>query len=160
MIKINIICIGKLKEDYYKGAETEYKKRMTKYADIKILELKEAYLPKNPSKKDEICVMEAEGKEILKRIKKDDLIITLEISGKLITSEQLANKIEESQKDLKGDITFIIGGSLGLSDKVKKISDFSFSLSRLTFTHQMARIILLEQIYRSFKINRGETYHK
>lgn len=159
-MNIKIICIGKLKEKYWVDAVREYSKRLSKYCKLNIIELKESKLPTNPSKMDELNVMIKEGEDIAKHIKTSDYVVTLEIEGELLSSEKLANKIDKLSIDGINDITFIIGGSLGISDELKKMSDYKLSFSNMTFTHQMIRVILLEQIYRSYKINRNESYHK
>lgn len=159
-MNIKIICIGKLKEKYWLDAVSEYSKRLSKYCKLNIIELKESKLPSNPSKADEINVIIKEGEDIAKQIKTSEYVVTLEIEGKLLSSEKLADKINALSIDGINDITFIIGGSLGISEDVKKMSDYKLSFSNMTFTHQMIRVILLEQIYRSYKINRNENYHK
>ena len=146
-MNIRIICIGKLKEKYWVEAVGEYSKRLTKYCNLSIEELKEDSLFE-------------EGENILKRIKKETFVITLEIKGKMLDSEALAEKIESLGMEGKSDITFIIGGSTGLSEEVGRRADYKLSFSEMTFPHQMMRVILLEQVYRSFKIIKGETYHK
>lgn len=146
-MNITILCVGKLKEKYWTEASAEYRKRLSRYCTITVEELKE----ENP---------EAEGQNILKRLKKDTFVITLEIHGKALSSEELSSKLQELALEGKSDITFVIGGSDGLSEEVSRRSDFKLSFSRMTFPHQMIRIFLLEQIYRSFKIMKGETYHK
>lgn len=146
-MNIRVICIGKLKEKYWVDAVVEYSKRLSKYCNLTIDELKEDTLTE-------------EGESILKRIKKETFLITLEITGTMLDSEALAEKIETLGIEGKSDITFIIGGSVGISEEVSRRADFKLSFSRMTFPHQMMRIFLLEQIYRSFKIIKGETYHK
>ena len=146
-MNITILCVGKLKEKYWTEASAEYRKRLSRYCTIKVEELKE----ENP---------EAEGQNILKRLKKDTFVITLEIQGNALSSEELSFRLQELALEGKSDITFVIGGSDGLSEEVSRRSDFKLSFSRMTFPHQMIRIFLLEQIYRSFKIMKGETYHK
>jgi len=146
-MNITILCVGKLKEKYWSEAAAEYRKRLSRYCTITVEELKE----ENP---------EAEGQNILKRLKKDTFVITLEIHGKALSSEELSSKLQELALEGKSDITFVIGGSDGLSEEVSRRSDLKLSFSRMTFPHQMIRIFLLEQIYRSFKIMKGETYHK
>lgn len=146
-MNITILCVGKLKEKYWTEASDEYRKRLSRYCTIVVEELKE----ENP---------EGEGQNILKRLKKDTYVVTLEIQGKTLSSEELSSKIQGLALEGKSDITFVIGGSDGLSEEVSKRSDFKLSFSRMTFPHQMMRIFLLEQIYRSFKIMKGETYHK
>ena len=146
-MNITILCVGKLKEKYWTEASAEYRKRLSRYCTVTVEELKE----ENP---------EAEGQNILKRLKKDTFVITLEIQGKALSSDELSSKLQELGLEGKSDITFVIGGSDGLSEEVSRRSDFKLSFSRMTFPHQMIRIFLLEQIYRSFKIMKGETYHK
>lgn len=146
-MNITILCVGKLKEKYWTEASAEYRKRLSRYCTVTVEELKE----ESP---------EAEGQNILKRLKKDTFVITLEIQGKALSSEELSSKLQELGLEGKSDITFVIGGSDGLSEEVSRRSDFKLSFSRMTFPHQMIRIFLLEQIYRSFKIMKGETYHK
>lgn len=159
-MNITIIAIGKLKEKYWKDAIAEYSKRLSKYCSLQILELKESLLRANPSPADEEAVKIAEGEEILSKIKKGDYVITLEIKGKALSSTDLADHMSKLALDGKSDIVFVIGGSLGLSPQVSRRADFKLSFSAMTFPHQMMRVILLEQIYRSFKINRREAYHK
>lgn len=159
-MNVKIIAIGKLKEKYWKDAIAEYSKRLGAYCNLEIVELKESLLRANPSAADEEAVKVAEGQEILNRIRKSDYVITLEIKGKGLSSEQLAYKINTLGIEGHSDIVFVIGGSLGLSPEVSKRADFKLSFSAMTFPHQMMRVILLEQIYRSFKINRNEAYHK
>lgn len=159
-MKIRIICIGKLKEKYWTSAAAEYSKRISGYANIEIVELKESKLPSNPSEADENSVLIHEGQNILSKIKDNDHVIAMEVEGEQIDSVALAKKIQCAFDTKSSTIDFVIGGSLGLSDEVKKRADYGLSFSKMTFPHQMARIMLLEQIYRAFKINSGETYHK
>lgn len=159
-MNITVIAIGKLKEKYWTDAVKEYSKRLGGYCNLNIIELKESSLRANPSAADEEAVKIAEGNDILSRIKPSDFVITLEIKGKGLSSEQLADKIEDLAINGRSSIVFIIGGSLGLSADVSKRSDFKLSFSAMTFPHQMMRVILLEQVYRSFKIIRHEAYHK
>ncbi len=143
---IKIICVGKIKEQYLKDAILEYKKRISKYHKLEIIEL-----PDNS--------IEEEGNAILKVINDKDYVITLEIEGQMIDSIEFSNRMEKIFIE-HSNITFIIGGSDGLSDKIKAISNFKLSFSKMTFPHQLFRVILLEQIYRAFKIMKNETYHK
>lgn len=159
-MNVTILAVGKLKEKYWQDAIAEYSKRMKSYCNLQIIELKESPLRTNPSAADEQAVKDAEGADILNKIKSSDYVITLEIKGKGLTSEQLAEKIDTLGINGKSSIVFVIGGSLGLSAEVSKRADFKLSFSAMTFPHQMMRVILLEQIYRSFKINRNEAYHK
>lgn len=159
-MNIRIIAVGKLKEKYWRDAVGEYAKRLGAYCSLEIVEVKESPLRANPSAADEEAVKTAEGEDILRHISKGDYVITLEIKGRGLSSEQLADKMADLALDGKSNIAFVIGGSLGLSQEVSKRADFKLSFSAMTFPHQMMRVILLEQIYRSFKINRNETYHK
>lgn len=159
-MNIQIVCIGKLKEKYWEDAIKEYSKRLKRFVNLEIVELKEARLPENASAADEEKVKQLEGEEILKKIKKGTYMITLEIKGKELSSEELAKKFADLALEGKGDIALVIGGSLGLSPEVSQRADFKLSFSKMTFPHQMMRVVLLEQIYRSFKINNNETYHK
>ncbi len=159
-MRIHIVCIGKLKERYWTDAVTEYSKRLSRYCDIEILQLKESKLADKASPADEQNVIYEEGQTILKNIKDNSYVITLEIKGKELSSEELADKMGQLQLEGKSDITFVIGGSLGLSREVSQRADFKLSFSKMTFPHQMMRVILMEQIYRSFKILKNETYHK
>ena len=151
--------MGKLKEKYWIEAVKEYSKRLGGYCDLEILEIKESRLHGSGQAQEE-KVKEEEGKDILSKVSDSAYVITLEIKGKKLSSEGLAEKINTLALEGKGEIVFIIGGSLGLSQEVSKRANFKLSFSDMTFPHQMMRIILLEQIYRSFKIIKGETYHK
>ena len=148
---IRILCVGKLKEKYWSDGIDEYMKRLKNYCRITVDEIKE-------SKTDDV---EEEGKNILSRIEDGAYVIALEVKGRRLSSEDFSKKIEELMEDgrVKG-IVFVIGGSEGLSENVRKRSDFALSFSDMTFPHQMMRVILLEQIYRSFRILRNEPYHK
>lgn len=159
-MNITILCVGKLKEKYWRDAEAEYSKRLKRFVNLQITELKESLLPANASPADEAAVKEAEGEAILAKIKSSDHVISLEIDGKGLSSTQLSAKIEELGLQGKSSIVFVIGGSLGLSPAVSRRADFKLSFSAMTSPHQMMRIILLEQVYRSFKIIRHEAYHK
>ena len=153
MITIEIICVGKIKENFYREAIDEYKKRLSKYTDIEIIEVQDEGLS------DIKTSIKKESEKILKQINQKDYIITMEIEGKELSSLELAKKIDDIF-NVNSNITFIIGGSYGLSDEIKKISNFKLSFSKLTFPHQLFRVVLLEQIYRAFKINNNESYHK
>ena len=159
-MNITVICIGKLKESYWRDAVKEYSKRLGGYCSLDIVELKESRLAANPSPADELAVKVKEGEEILSHIRPSSWVVTLEIQGKKLSSEKLAEKIEDWSLEGRSDLVFVIGGSLGLSPDVSKRADFKLSFSDMTFPHQMMRVILLEQIYRSFRITRGEPYHK
>jgi 23S rRNA (pseudouridine1915-N3)-methyltransferase len=159
-MNITVICIGKLKESYWRDAVKEYSKRLGGYCSLDIVELKESRLAANPSPADGLAVKVKEGEEILSHIRPSSWVVTLEIQGKKLSSEKLAEKIEDWSLEGRSDLVFVIGGSLGLSPDVSKRADFKLSFSDMTFPHQMMRVILLEQIYRSFKIIRHEPYHK
>ena len=159
-MKIQVICIGKLKEKYWTDAVNEYSKRLSRFCDLEITELKETKLPDKASEAQEQAVIEDEGKTILKHVKDGSYVISLEILGKNLTSVELAEKMEELPLMGKSHVTFIIGGSLGLSKDVSKRADFKLSFSKMTFPHQMMRVIRVEQVYRAFKINKNEAYHK
>lgn len=159
-MNITILTVGKLKEKYWRDAVTEYAKRLGSYCRLQIIEIKESPLPANASAADEEAVKAAEGADILNRIKPADYVVTLEIKGKPFSSEDLAAHMDRLAVTGKSSIVFIIGGSLGLSTEVSRRADLKLSFSAMTFPHQMMRVILLEQIYRSFKIIRNETYHK
>ena len=150
---IKIICLGKIKESYFNDAIKEYEKRISKYSQLQIIELEDCGLD------DKKVILKKEEEKILKVFNQKDYIITLEIEGKELTSEEFSKKIEESFIQ-NSNITFIIGGSYGLSDTIKSLSNYKLSFSKMTFPHQLFRVILLEQIYRSFKIMNNEEYHK
>ena len=150
---IKIICVGKIKEKFYKEAIEEYKKRLSKYTKLQIIEVDDINL------NNEEIIKQKEAELILKHIEQKDYIITMEIEGKELSSIELSKKIEELET-INSNITFIIGGSYGLDNKIKNISNYKLSFSKLTFPHQLFRVILLEQIYRSYKIKNNESYHK
>lgn len=159
-MKVNIIAVGKLKEKYLKEAVNEYSKRLSKFCQLDIVEVSDEKAPDKLSKLEEEQVKKREGQRIIKKIKDGSLVIVLDIKGEKLDSEGFANKLNSFFISGKSNITFIIGGSLGLDDEVLNLADFRFSLSDLTFPHQLARVILLEQIFRAFKILANETYHK
>ena len=159
MLSIRIICVGKFKEKYWEAASAEYIKRLGAYCSISVTELREEKLPANASAADERRVIEAEGESILSKLGKGDFVIALDLRGKELSSEEFAEKIRETAFT-HSTIDMIIGGSLGLSGDVVRRADLRMSFGRITLPHQLARVVLLEQIYRAFKINAGETYHK
>lgn len=159
-MNINLVTVGKLKERYWQDAVCEYTKRLGKYCRLQITEVRESTLRANASPADEDSVKIYEGREILGKIKSTDYVITLEIKGKSLSSTELADHIGGLALSGKSNVTFVIGGSLGLSPEVSKRSNLKLSFSSMTFPHQMMRVILLEQIYRSFKILKNEVYHK
>ena len=159
-MKISIVCVGRLKEKYWTAAVDEYSKRLGKYIKLDITELPDEKAPESMSVAQERQVKEKEGERILKAIKDDAFVVTPEIEGKQLTSVELAGFISEKMTRGVSHIAFVIGGSLGLSDEVIKKSDYHLSFSKMTFPHQLMRVVLLEQIYRACRINAGEPYHK
>lgn len=160
MLTVNIICIGKLKEKYWTDAIKEYSKRLSAFCRFSVIELPESKTQGEPNKKQISAILEAEGKSVLSKIKQTDYTITMCIEGKNISSEELSKKLDDITVDGKSTVNFVIGGSWGLSDEVKKISDFKLSMGKMTFPHQMARVMLSEQIYRAFQISTNGKYHK
>lgn len=159
-MNINIITVGKLKEKYLKLGIEEFSKRLSKYCKLDFIELDDEKCPENLSEKDMLIVKDKEGKKILGKIKNNSYVIALAIDGKNLSSEELADTISKLGVRGHSHVTFVIGGSLGLSDEVLKRADYKLSFSRMTFPHQMMKLILLEQVYRSFRINNNEPYHK
>ena len=159
MIKITLVCLGKLKEKYLKDACDEYKKRLSRYCDFETIELEPVRLPEKPSTSEVEAALLKEAEMIIKKIPQNSDVYTLCVEGKALSSEKFAQNIQTSQNEGKS-IVFIIGSSYGLSQKVKALSKLRLSFSEMTFPHQLFRVMLLEQIYRAFKINEGSTYHK
>lgn len=159
-MKITLITVGKLKEKYLKDAISEYSKRLSKYCKLEMIEVADEKTPDQASDIVENSIRDKEGERILKYVKDDAYVITLEICGKMLSSEELAQKIEMLGVQGTSHICLIIGGSIGLGEKVLERSDFALSFSKMTFPHQLMRVILLEQIYRSYRIINGEPYHK
>ena len=158
MLNINIICVGKIKEKYLKEAIDEYSKRLSKYCNLKFLEVSDEKLPDKNYVSLLNEVKEKESKKILENIKKDSYVIALDLKGKEISSEDFSNKIEKISLN-NSTITFIIGGTLGFTDRVRSASNELICFSKMTFPHQLIRLFLTEQLYRAFKISKGETYH-
>jgi len=159
-MNIRIIAVGKIKEKYIQEGIKEYSKRLSNYCSLEIIEVDDEKAPENLSAKERQAIKEKEGDRILSKIPQNSFIISLEIQGREISSEELSKRIENLMIEGNSDITFIIGGSLGLSDTVSGKSNFKLSFSKMTFPHQLMRMILLEQIYRAYKIMRNEPYHK
>ena len=157
-MNIHIICVGKIKERYFQEAIDEFAKRLGRFCNLKITELPDRKIPDNPSPAEQRAVMEAEGADILKALGKG-YTVALCVEGKELSSEEWAAKTEDILRT-SSTINYVIGGSLGLSDEVKSRSDLRLSLGRITLPHRLARLVLVEQIYRCFKINANETYHK
>lgn len=156
---INIVAVGKIKEKYIKRGINDFKKRLSRYTSVNIIEVSNAYVPQNPSGSQIEQVKIKEGEKLKDAVPQNSYKIVLDVKGKPMTSEGLAKSIKNLQVRGNSDISFLIGGPYGLSNQVTKMADYKLSLSHMTFTHQMIRLILLEQIYRAFKINKGEPYH-
>ncbi|MDF2909896.1 MAG: rRNA ((1915)-N(3))-methyltransferase RlmH [Sporolactobacillus laevolacticus] len=159
-MNITILTVGKLKEKYFIQGIAEYAKRLGPYAKVTIIEVPDEKAPENLSAAEVEQVKQAEGERLLKKLPTNAYVIALAINGKQMPSEEFAEKIRELATYGHSDIAFIIGGSNGLSDEVLRHADFQLSFSKFTFPHQLMRLILIEQIYRAFKIMRGEPYHK
>ncbi|MEH7481294.1 23S rRNA (pseudouridine(1915)-N(3))-methyltransferase RlmH, partial [Neobacillus drentensis] len=159
-MNISIVTVGKLKEKYLKQGIEEYLKRLTAYAKVDVIEVSDEKAPEILSELEMVQVKQKEGERILAKISQDTYVIALAIQGKLGSSEELADSLDKLATYGKSKIAFVIGGSLGLSEEVIKRSNEQLSFSRMTFPHQLMRLILVEQIYRAFRINRGEPYHK
>ena len=160
MLTVNIICIGKIKEKYWTEAISEYSKRLSAFCKLNIIELSEEKTYNNPNDTQIEAILNAEGKRILSKVSDSAYVVAMCIEGKIISSPELADKINDVSLSGKSTVDFIIGGSWGLSADVKRRADFKLSMSRMTFPHQMARVVLCEQIYRAFEINNNGKYHK
>ncbi len=159
MVHINIVCVGKIKEQYLKDAISEYSKRLSKYCVLKVIELGDKKIPDKSNSSLELQIKNSESLDIISHLSKDSYTICLDLKGKQYSSEEFAQKLNDIQL-INSSITFVIGGSLGFNDNVRKVSNESICFSKMTFPHQLIRVFLLEQIYRAFKINNGEVYHK
>lgn len=159
-MKITIVAVGKVKEKFYRDAIAEFEKRLSKYCKLEIVEVADEKTPDNASAAQELQIKAKEGDRILSTIKDDMHVIALAIEGKQLSSTELADKIDKLGISGRSSIAFVIGGSLGLDERVLKRADFKLSFSPMTFPHQLMRVILLEQIYRAYRIIAGEPYHK
>ena len=159
-LKITILCVGKIKEKYFSDAIAEYSKRLSRYCTLEIIEVQDEKTPDGAGEAIEKQIKEKEGERLITKMKDGCYCIALAIKGKKLTSEGLAKKIEDLGTGGTGHIAFVIGGSLGLSDAVLNRCDMQLSFSDMTFPHQLMRVILLEQIYRAYRIISGEPYHK
>lgn len=159
-MKIILITVGKIKEKYLRDAISEYGKRLSRYCKLEIVEVADEKTPDQASEAMDENIRAKEGERILKYIRDDMYVITLEIGGKMLSSEEFARKIETLGVQGKSSIAFVIGGSIGLGKEVLKRSDYALSFSKMTFPHQLMRVILLEQVYRAYRIINGEPYHK
>ena len=159
-MRITVICVGKIKEKFYTDAIAEYSKRLSRYCRLEVIQVADEKTPDGASEAQERQIKEKEGSRILAQIKDGTYVIALAVQGTMLSSEQLASKLNKLGVDGQSQIVLIIGGSLGLSDEVLKRADYHLSFSPMTFPHQLMRVILLEQIYRSYRIISGEPYHK
>ena len=159
-MKITVIAVGKIKEKFYTDAIAEYSKRLSRYCRLEVIQVADEKTPDGASEAQERQIKEKEGSRILAQIKDGAYVIALAVQGTMLSSEQLASKLNKRGVDGQSQIVLIIGGSLGLSDEVLKRADYHLSFSPMTFPHQLMRVILLEQIYRSYRIISGEPYHK
>lgn len=158
-MKITVVCAGKIKEKYLTAGIAEFMKRLKPFAQVEIREVHEEKMPDNPSAAEKEQVLIKEGEKLLKLVPEGSYLFVLDVFGKEKSSEELAASIDKLGLSGRSNITFLIGGAFGLSPEVRKAADELLSFSRMTFTHQMVRLLLVEQIYRAFKINRGEKYH-
>lgn len=159
-MKITVLCVGKLKESFFNDAVKEYKKRLSAFSKTEVIEVEDEKTPDKASDATNEKIKETEGKRLLKAIKDDALVVALAIDGKQMSSEAFADFIEKTGVGGTGHIIFIIGGSLGLSQEVLNRADVKISFSKMTFPHQLMRVILMEQIYRGYKIISNQPYHK
>lgn len=159
-MKITVVCVGKIKEKYFTMGIEEYSKRLSRYCKLDIIQVPDEKTPDNASEAEELMIKKKEGERILKNVKDNAYVIALAIEGKMLTSEELADKIDKLGVGGDSHIVFVIGGSLGLDEEVLKRADYKLSFSKLTFPHQMMRMVLLEQVYRGYRIINGEPYHK
>lgn len=159
MLSINIICVGKIKEDYLKSAISEYSKRLSKYCSLKLIEVPDEKLPEKINNSIINDIKNKECAKIKEHIKKDSYTICLDLKGKQYTSEEFSKKIDSIALNFNSTINFVIGGTLGLTDDLLSISNEKICFSKMTFPHQLIRVFLLEQLFRAFKISKGETYH-
>lgn len=159
-MKIKIVTVGKLKEKYLKDGIAEYSKRLSRFANLEMIELADEKTPDRASDSENQKILEIEGTRILSKIGDRDFVIVLAIEGKTLSSEEFSKQLEQAPINGFSTLTFVIGGSLGLSPQVKKRANLSISFGRLTLPHQLMRLVLVEQIYRSFTIQQGSPYHK
>ena len=160
MLAVKLICVGKMRERFYIDAFAEYQKRLQSLCRLELVEPTEQRLPENPSEAEISAALEKEGQEILRAIPADAYVVALCVEGRQMPSEGMAHLIRERENSGKPKLCFVIGGSFGLSDSVKSRADRRLSMSQMTFPHHLARVMLIEQLYRGFKINEGSRYHK
>lgn len=159
-MNITLITVGKIKEKYLKDAIDEYAKRLSRYCKLDIVELPDEKTPDNASDKEELLIKEKEGRNILSKVKDNAYVVAMDLKGKHITSEEFASFIDNLGVEGNSNLVFIIGGSLGLSQEVLQRANYKLCFSKMTFPHQLFRVMLLEQVYRGFRIIKGEPYHK
>lgn len=159
-MKITLLTVGKIKEKYLRDGIAEYAKRLGRYCKLEIVEVPDEKAPDNASSAQELQIKELEGERLLRHIRDTDYVTALAIDGKMLDSVELSEHLERLFVQGKSSLVFVIGGSLGLSDEVLLRADYRLSFSKMTFPHQLMRMILLEQLYRSFRISKGEPYHK
>lgn len=158
-MKITIVTAGKIKEKYLTAGINEFLKRLDPFANVKIVEINEEKMKDNPSEAEKQQTLQQEGQRLLRQVPEGSYLFVLDVYGQQLSSEKLAAKLDSLALQGRSNITFLIGGAFGLSEEVRQAADFRLSFSPMTFTHQMIRLLLVEQIYRCFKINRGEKYH-
>ena len=158
-MKITIVTAGKIKEKYLTAGINEFLKRLGSFANVKIVEINEEKMKDNPSEAEKQQTLQQEGQRLLRQVAEGSYLFVLDVYGQQLSSEKLAAKLDSLALQGRSNITFLIGGAFGLSEEVRQAADFRLSFSPMTFTHQMIRLLLVEQIYRCFKINRGEKYH-
>jgi len=159
-LKITVLCVGKIKEKYFTLGIDEYAKRLSRYCKLEIIEVPDEKTPDNASENEELQIKAKEGDKILRYIKDNAYVIALAIEGKMLTSEELSEKMEQLGINGDSNVVFVIGGSLGLDKRILDRADYKLSFSKMTFPHQMMRMVLLEQVYRGYRIMKGEPYHK
>lgn len=159
-MKITVLCVGKIKEKYFTMGIDEYSKRLSRYCKLEIIEVPDEKTPDNASENEELQIKAKEGDKLLKHIKDNAYVIALAIEGKMLTSEELSEKMEQLGINGDSNVVFVIGGSLGLDQRILDRADYKLSFSKMTFPHQMMRMVLLEQVYRGYRIMKGEPYHK
>lgn len=160
MLTITVVAVGKIKEKYFTDAIAEYSKRLGRYCKLNIIELKDEPTPDSPSDKERDAVLRKEGERIAERLSKTAFVVALCIEGKMKTSVEFSQLIEQAAASGNSEVAFVIGGSLGLCEDIKRRADLKLSFSEMTFPHQLMRVVLLEQVYRAFNISSGGKYHK
>ena len=160
MLGVKLICVGKMRERFYADAFEEYSKRLSAYCKFECIEIPEQRLPDEPSQREIVAALEREARDIIKNIGSDTYVASMCVEGSQIPSEGMAKLIRERENSGKPRLCFVVGGSFGLSETIKAKADVRMSMSKMTFPHHLARVMLAEQIYRGFKINEGSRYHK